>query len=267
MRFSRGRCLQNRQPNSSSSSQRSVLTFGKLVLYIDSSAHVVRPVRVVPPSLPAVSHALLCSAEARLAALVGLIAGAIGHHSMEALVSIPESVMIATAAIFAAALITSHKRSIATDLQVRSLKEAAPAGLVVGLIAGYTLPGIAPASWQPVVTHATVRSVRNDLFEALDTLDDRPSMLLGKHVWVTGVWRPPDGDNLATVSQRVMACCAADAVDIGFDVVPARMVAVPAGTNVRVGGIVNEVLRQGETRYVLRDAVVKRFSEGSSGVR
>jgi hypothetical protein len=173
---------------------------------------------------------------------------------MEALVSVPMSVMIATGAIFGVALMGSRNRSVL-------------AGIVVGVIAGYTLPGSAPASWQPVVTHAAVHSVRNDLFDALDTLDARPGMLLGRHVWVTGVWRPRVGDNLATVSQRMMACCAADAIDIGFDVAPAQMVAVAAGTSVRVGGIVNEVLRQGETRYVLREAVVKRFSEGSSGVK
>jgi hypothetical protein len=267
MRFSRACCSQNRQPSSSSSSLRSALTFVKSVLSIDSSAHVMRSARAVPPSLPVVSHALLCSAEARLAALVGLIAGAIGHHSMEALVSMPVSVMIATAAIFAVALITGRKRSVATDLQVRSLKGATPAGLVVGIIAGYTLPGSVSPSWQPVVTHAVVHSVRNDLFEALDTLDARPGVLLGRHIWVTGAWRPPAGDKLATVSQRVMACCAADAIDVGFDVVPAHMVALPAGESVHVGGIVDEVLHQGEIRYVLRDAAVKRFSEGSSGVR
>jgi len=81
------------------------------------------------------------------------------------------------------------------------------------------------------------------------------------------VWRPRDGDTLATVSERVMACCAADAVDVGFDVLPARVVAVAAGTQVRVGGIVDEVLRRGETRYVLRAADVKPLNEGSSGAR
>jgi len=196
----------------------------------------------------------LCSVEARLAGLVGLIAGAIGHHSMEALVRAPAPVMIATAAIFAVALFKSRSRSV-------------PAGLIAGVIAGCTLPGNAPASWQTVITHATLHSAHNDLFDALDTLDAQPGVLLGRHIWVTGVWRPPDRENLATVSQRVMACCAADAVDIGFDVVPTHIVALPAGTRVRVGGIVNEMLRQGETRYVLRDAVVNGSNEGSSGER
>jgi len=214
-----------------------------------------------------VSDALLCSVEARLAGLVGLIAGAIGHHSMEALVRAPAPVMIATAAIFAVALLMSRERSVAADLQVRSFRPAVPAGLIAGVIAGCTLPGIAPASWQTVITHATLHSAHNDLFDALDTLDAQPGALLGRQIWVTGVWRPPDRENLATVSQRVMACCAADAVDIGFDVAPARIVALPAGTRVRVGGIVNEMLRQGETRYVLRDAVVKGSNEGSSGER
>jgi hypothetical protein len=200
-----------------------------------------------------------------VAALVGLIAGAIGHHSTEALVRAPMWITIATAAMFAAALMkgrSGNDRNKA-DRDRRSLSAA----LIIGVVAGYTLPGSARASWQPVITHAAVHSVRNDMFDALDALDTRPATLLGRRISVTGVWHPSDPNNLATVSQRVMACCAADAVDVGFDVVPARTIAVPVGAYVLVGGTVTEVLRQGETRYVLRDAFVKVFSEGSSGAR
>ena len=175
--------------------------------------------------------------------------------------------MVATAAFFALALICSNGSLDPLKLQVLSPKGPVTVAFIVGFFAGSTLPGGAPASWQPVVTHATLHSTRDDLFEALDLLDARPDMLLGRRIWVTGVWGPQDADSLATVSQRVMACCAADAVDVGFDVQPARVVAVPAGTRVHVGGIVSEVLRQGETRYVLRAADVKLLNEGSSGVR
>jgi uncharacterized membrane protein YcgQ (UPF0703/DUF1980 family) len=207
----------------------------------------------------------LCSVEARLAALVGLIAGAIGHHSTEALVRAPMWITIATAAVFAAALMKSRSGNdrSKSDHDKRSLSAA----LVIGVVAGYTLPGSAPASWQPVITHAAVHSVRNDMFEALDALDTRPATLLGKRISVTGVWHPSDLDSLATVSQRVMACCAADAVDVGFDVVPVHTIVVPVGAHVLVAGTVTEMLRQGETRYVLRDARVKLASEGSSGAR
>ena len=208
----------------------------------------------------------LRSAEAWVAALVGLIAGAIVHHSIGALVGAPTSVIVAAAALFALALIKSRDTANGRH-RVERPKAPLPAALVVGCIAGCTLPGNAPASWQPVVTHATVHSAGNDLFEALDTLDTRPDMLLGSHIRVTGVWRPADGENLATVSQRVMACCAADALDVGFDVLPGRGVMLAAGTRVSVGGIVTAMLHQGETRYVLRAADVKFLNEGSSGVR
>lgn len=207
------------------------------------------------------------SAEAHIAALVALIAGAICHHSLESLVRAPTAVMVATAAILAVALLKSRVTTEGRH-EIDRYKRSVFTALVVGFIAGCTLPSSAPASFRPVLTHAALHPARDDLFDALDALDARPGMMLGRHIWVTGVWRPHDGDNLATVSQRVMACCAADAVDIGFDVLQAhRIIALAPGTRVRVGGIISEILRQGETRYVLRDADVKALSEGSSGVR
>ena len=189
---------------------------------------------------------------------MGLIAGAFGHHSLEALVSVPAWVTIATAALFVVALMKSCD---AADGRLKVL------AALTGAVAGCTLPNSAPTSWQSVVTHAAVHSSHNDLFEALDILDTRPATLMGKRIWVTGGWRPQDGDNLATVSQRVMACCAADAVNVGFDVLPAHTVAIPLGVRVRVAGIVSELLRQGETRYVLRDAAVEAASAESSAAR
>ena len=215
----------------------------------------MRPARLPPRLLPVALDGPLRNPDASLAALVGLIAGALGHHAIESLVRMPPAVMSATAALFAAALVRSHER------------RASFAALVVGVLAGCTLPAAAPGMVQPVVTHATGRSDPGDLFDALDNLDAHPAMLLGKQVWVTGVWRPADRDTLATVSLRVMACCAADAVDVGFDVLPSHVAAAPSGTRVRVGGVVGEVLREGETRYVLRNAEVMPVNEESIGAR
>lgn len=215
----------------------------------------MRPARFAPRSSPAASDGRLRDPDTRVAALAGLIAGTLGHHSIESLVRMPPAVMITTVALFAAALVRSPQR------------RALAAALITGIIAGWMLPAAAPGAVQSIVTHAAGRSEHNDLFDALDNLDARPATMLGRRVSVTGIWRPADRDSLATVSQRIMACCAADAVDVGFDVLPASEVAVRAGTRVRVAGIVGEVLREGETRYVLRDADVKPVSEESNGAR
>jgi hypothetical protein len=55
---------------------------------------------------------------------------------------------------------------------------------------------------------------------------------------------------------QIMACCAADAIAIGFDVAPRRSVAIAAGTPVRVTGIVRAGMQDGELRYRLDEAVV-----------
>jgi hypothetical protein len=79
--------------------------------------------------------------------------------------------------------------------------------------------------------------------------------VLGGYVSVSGVWTPPSHGHAATVSRRVMACCAADAIDVGFDVHGARG-PHGAGQAVVVHGFVHAVLAGGELRYSLDDARV-----------
>lgn len=67
-----------------------------------------------------------------------------------------------------------------------------------------------------------------DLFDALETLDENPHAL-GRRIVVSGLWRPSDRGICAAVFRRVMACCAADAINVGFDVLPARAVSFAAG--------------------------------------
>jgi hypothetical protein len=266
MRFLHGCCLAHRRLSSHLSSLRNASTFGKLVLSTGSSEGDARRARSERRSPPASPAARLRIPEVHVAALVGVIAGAMSHHSLAALVRAPALAIGATAALFAAALLKGRDTLNGRDSSDRYLRLVCTT-LSVGFIAGWTLPGNAPAPWRSVVTRAGPHSSRDDLFDALDALDARPDTLLGRHISVTGVWHPHEGDNLATVSQRVMACCAADAVDVGFDVLPSGRVVLAPGTRVRVGGTVTQALRQGETRYVLRDANVTRVNGESIGAR
>jgi hypothetical protein len=200
-----------------------------------------------------------------MAALVSLIIGAIAHHSIGALVGAPLWVMMATAVLMAAAVVGRHKVDgrVELDRYLRRVLTSAAAGLV----AGWMLPATLAPPLTGVTTHSTVHAAHGDLFEALDELDDHPQLVLGRRITVTGSWHPQHGDALATVSQRVMACCVADAVDVGFDVIPVRRVEATAGSHVRVVGTVQALLHDGETRYALIDADVKALNEGSSAVK
>jgi uncharacterized membrane protein YcgQ (UPF0703/DUF1980 family) len=157
---------------------------------------------------------------------------------------------------------------------VRSCKLARPSKhrftiaccAIAGTVCGLGLPPSFDPARSVVMTHAPVRSSATPLFAALEQLDERPQSLLGRRITVSGSWHPPEPGAVAAVSQRVMACCAADAVDVGFDVVPARAVGFAAGESVSVSGIVRASLRDGETRYALTDADV-RFSARSISAR
>ena len=104
-----------------------------------------------------------------------------------------------------------------------------------------------------------------DLYSVLETLDEHPEALIGRRIAVSGWWQPPHAGSFATVSQRVMSCCAADAVDVGFDVQPAQEVTLAPRTWVGVSGIVRVWLRDGETRYALVEARVQSLSARSNG--
>lgn len=117
---------------------------------------------------------------------------------------------------------------------------------------------------QPAPRDVSVRVPRNhvaaDLFDALDRLDADPAAFDRRIIAVSGSWTPATAPGAATVSRRVMSCCAADAVDVGFDVMPNRDVRIQPGTWVRVEGRVRVRLRDGELRYELADATVKKVT-------
>jgi hypothetical protein len=123
----------------------------------------------------------------------------------------------------------------------------------IGVALGLALPGSLPVG--TVATHSPGGAHDGDLFALLDRLDDDPRAVLGNYVSVSGVWTPPSGGHAATVSRRVMACCAADAIDVGFDVRGAYG-PLRTGQPVVVRGFVHAALAAGELRYSLDDARV-----------
>jgi uncharacterized protein DUF1980 len=114
-----------------------------------------------------------------------------------------------------------------------------------------------------VVTRSVATTMRGDIFDALNRLDDDPSSLLGDRISVSGMWAPASREHLATISRRVMSCCAADVVDVGFDVTLARATIVPSGGWVRVDGIVGERIVDGEVRYILEHSVVRGLEDNA----
>jgi len=109
--------------------------------------------------------------------------------------------------------------------------------------------------------------MRGDLFEALDRLDSAPNAMLGNTITVTGTWTPASRDDLATVSRRVVSCCAADAVDVGFDVRLSRDCGIAAGTVVRVDGTVAERFVDGDIRFVLEQSRVRVLEDAAENGR
>ncbi len=201
----------------------------------------------------------------------GMIAGACGHGRIAALVLEPAWLLVAVAVLFAVGLVTRMRRH-----EGASAATTGPLALAcaLGLAAGTALPAHLPPPSGRVATHGiAVRAHRDaagssdDLFAALEAVDDRPQSLVGKQLSVTGWWRPPAGGAPASVSRPVMTCCAADAVDVGFDVFVRHAVHLPAQTFVRVRGLVQASMHDGETRYALADADVEAISAGSSGAR
>jgi uncharacterized membrane protein YcgQ (UPF0703/DUF1980 family) len=100
--------------------------------------------------------------------------------------------------------------------------------------------------------------VAADLFDALDRLDADPTSFDRRIVAVSGTWTPATAQSAATVSRRVMSCCAADAIDVGFDVIASGKVTIQTGAWVRVEGRVQVRLRDGELRYEIADATIRK---------
>ncbi len=178
----------------------------------------------------------------------GMALGAAAIDATGSLVAMPRVVV----AIFGfVCLVVSAIGSPRPELRSGTMSlPAVAAGLALALI----LPK-APLP-APVITRSPGGSHAGDLFALLDALDRDPTAMLERAVTVTGAWTPREGQRPATVSRRVMTCCAADAVSVGFDVEQTRATAARAGASVRVTGILEATMRDGELRYVIRGASV-----------
>jgi len=148
---------------------------------------------------------------------------------------------------------------------VRDVKTLACFAAGVG--AGCALPHAAPRPAGDVVTHAPKAGYSGDLFALLDRIDRDPAGVIGERVSVSGTWGAAAADQPATVSRRIMSCCAADAVAVGFDVVPKRRVSIGRAAWVRVTGILRSRLADGEIRYLLAAATVCRLPNGAPKAR
>ncbi|HYK54031.1 MAG TPA: hypothetical protein VEV38_10925 [Candidatus Eremiobacteraceae bacterium] len=133
-----------------------------------------------------------------------------------------------------------------------------------GALFALGLPVVAPPAPGAVSSRGVTSSIRGDLFDALATLDSDPNALLGKTITVTGTWTPAMSDELATVSRRIVSCCAADAVDVGFDVRLERDTHVERGRWVRIEGLVSERFVDGDIRYVLEHSKIRGLEDDAS---
>jgi hypothetical protein len=182
-----------------------------------------------------------------LAALAGLALGAAATGASSALTAMPAIVIVVFGASGAVlALAQPGRRRLTAAL------------LACGALIGAALPRSALAGSGAVVTHYAGGSRRGDIFALLDQIDAEPRALLGRRVTVSGEWSPADRNHAATVSRRVMTCCAADAIRVGFDVAPVRPLPLSDGVIVRVSGVLRARLRDGDVRYVIEDALIRR---------
>ena len=172
----------------------------------------------------------------------GLALGASASGACASLVGLPPAALVAFGCIsIAIAALSTHT--------ARSLVLAA---LAFGV--GCTLAGQAPTSFDVVSSGRSSRGLPADMFAVLDQLDRSPNTVLGRRVVVSGEWSPTSHGHAASVSTRVMACCAADAIHVGFDLVADHEPVFNSGAVVCVGGVLRSALRDGELRYVITHA-------------
>jgi hypothetical protein len=181
-----------------------------------------------------------------LALLSGVALAAAGTGASHALVSMPLMFIVAFGASGALLALTQSRRP----------------GPVAALVAGGAMLGAMLPRTAPLVAGSVVAQPvlgrGGDLFALLDQIDADPRTVLGRRVSVSGEWSAAVGLNSATVSERVMACCAADAVRVGFDVAPLRPLSLAEGAPVRVTGILAVRLSDGNVRYTIVRASVRR---------
>src|SRR5579872_3862723 len=155
-----------------------------------------------------------CAEEGRAVAAIGW------RHGLASLVTAPGWLLLACAAAIAAAIAPARPRMSAVF--------AFCAGAALGL----TVPRDVAAPSTRLVTHAPGFARGVDLFDALQRLDDDPQSIGGAQIAVSGLWRARSLHAPAAVYRPVMACCIADAVDVGFDVMPASRGDFPDGVEI-----------------------------------
>jgi hypothetical protein len=180
----------------------------------------------------------------------GLAFGAVASGASVLLVAEPP-IVVAAFGLLALSLTFRARRD-------RDGRERVRLGLVslLGLILGMTLSR-PPLFADHVITKPPgIKGLSGDLFTLLDRIDREPQALLGTRVVVSGDWQPAAAGHAASVSRRVMLCCAADAVRVGFDVTPRSNPSLAAGTPACVEGFVRMQMHDGDVRYVIDRALV-----------
>jgi len=165
-----------------------------------------------------------------------------------ALTSIPTIVLFATGVTLAWCSCMPRARTVSPCI-------------AIGIVCGLLLPSTPPPVAGVVVTHGDGVALHGDIFDVLDRLDDDPSRVLGRRVSVSGEWAPASVQRPATVSRRIMTCCAADAIAVGFDVEAASVRPRKTGDWVRVDGVVRERMVDGERRFVLEQSQVRSLED------
>lgn len=175
----------------------------------------------------------------------GLALGAFASGACAQLVALPTAVVAAFALL-----------SICFACSLHAQRSRALRLVALGFSLGISLVGQLHVSSDVVANVRALRGVPADMYLLLEQIDRSPEALLGRRIAVSGEWSPASPGGFATVSRRVMTCCAADAVRVGFDVVPEDQpsAALNTGASVCVEGVLRAAMRDGELRYIIERA-------------
>jgi hypothetical protein len=184
-----------------------------------------------------------------LACVAGFLGCALARGVAQFLTNMPRPFMIATALVVLIGLLQISRSTKAL--------RASGLSLLAGACAAMVLPAGSIAAPSGVVTSSPGSGFAGDLFVLLDRLDEDPKAVLGERFTVSGEWNPATKSEAATVSRRIMACCAADSIAVGLDVFSERPYTGLAGSIVVVSGVLYAHVRRGELRYALTRAIVK----------
>lgn len=195
----------------------------------------------------------MIAARTAVAVSAGAVMATAVTGASDALTTMPRSVMAATA--LALAWVALHRDPIGNRRLFAHRARGMPPGygVLIGALFGVFVPLQMPPPSAGVVARPIGVALHADLFDALARLDADPGAVIGRRISVSGRWMAATDGRDASVSRRVMSCCAADVVDVGFDVEPATGRGPANGAWVRVDGVVRMRVRDGEVRYVLED--------------